>query len=93
MLLHLLPARTAGAAENMAVDFLLLQRYPDETSARFRHYDWRAPAFTFGYGQKIAYVREQLAAILSSGVERVDPNALSVDLTRRPTGGGVGDHR
>ena len=26
--LHLLPDRTGGAAENMAVDFLLLQRYP-----------------------------------------------------------------
>ena len=26
--LHVLPVRTAGAAENMALDFLLLQRYP-----------------------------------------------------------------
>ncbi len=95
MQLDLLPHRTGGAAENMATDFLLLQRYPEaaQTHARFRHYDWRAPAFTFGYSQKIAYVREQLANLLSSEVERVDPNALSVDLTRRPTGGGVVDHR
>ncbi len=93
MILDLLPVRTAGAAENMAADFLLLQRYPEPARARFRHYDWRAPAFTFGYSQKIAYVREQLAQILSSGVERVVPNALSVDLTRRPTGGGIVDHR
>lgn len=93
MQLDLLPDRTAGAAENMAADFLLLQRYPEPAHARFRHYDWRAPAFTFGYSQKIAYVREQLAGILSSGVERVVPNALSVDLTRRPTGGGIVDHR
>ena len=28
MTLHTLPLRTAGAAENMALDFLLLQRYP-----------------------------------------------------------------
>jgi len=95
MQLDLLPHRTGGAAENMATDFLLLQRYPEasETHARFRHYDWRAPAFTFGTSQRIAYVREQLANILSSGVERVVPDALSVDLCRRPTGGGVVDHR
>ncbi len=81
MQLDLLPVRTGGAAENMAVDFLLLQRYPDEAHARFRHYDWRAPAFTFGYGQKIAYVRQQL------------PPDEHVELCRRPTGGGVVDHR
>lgn len=78
---HLLPTRTAGAAENMAVDFLLLQRYPQPAAVRFRHYAWRGPAVTFGYGQKIAFVREQLA-----GQERVD-------LCRRPTGGGIVDHR
>ncbi len=84
MQLDLLPHRTAGAAENMAADFLLLQRYPEPAHARFRHYGWRAPAFTFGYGQKIAYVREQLAT-------RAPDEQL--DLTRRPTGGGVVDHR
>ena len=86
MQLNILPFRIGGAAENMATDFLLLQRYPDalETHARFRHYDWRAPAFTFGYSQKIAYVREQLAALAPG--ERLD-------LCRRPTGGGVVDHR
>ena len=81
MLLHVLPTRTASAAENMATDFLLLQRYPDPESLRFRHYDWRAPAFTFGYGQKIAFVRAQL------------PAGETVDLCRRPTGGGIVDHR
>lgn len=84
MQLDLLPHRTAGAAENMAADFLLLQRYPEATHARFRHYDWRGPAFTFGYSQKIAYVREQLAALTPDD---------HLDLTRRPTGGGVVDHR
>lgn len=79
--LHVLPARTAGAAENMAIDFLLLQRYPDASAARFRHYEWRGPAFTFGFSQKIAFVREKLAA---------DSPA---DLCRRPTGGGIVDHR
>ena len=81
MNLEILPPRTAGAAENMAVDFLLLQRYPNPTAARFRHYDWCGPAFTFGYGQKIAEVRAQL------------PPGENVDLCRRPTGGGIVDHR
>ncbi len=81
MKLHLLPVRTAGAAENMAVDFLLLQRYPGPPAPRFRHYAWRGPAFTFGFSQKIAFVRAALAA------------DLPCDLCRRPTGGGIVDHR
>lgn len=78
---HVLPTRPGGAAENMAVDFLLLQRYPQADAVRFRHYDWRGPAFTFGYSQKIAFVRGQL------------PTDGPIDLCRRPTGGGVVDHR
>lgn len=81
MHLHLLPIRTAGAAENMAVDFLLLQRYPGAAAPRFRHYEWRGPAFTFGYSQKIAFVRANL------------PAGEACDLCRRPTGGGIVDHR
>jgi lipoate-protein ligase A len=79
--LEVLPTRTSGAAENMAVDFLLLQRYPRPNAPRFRHYGWRAPAFTFGYSQKIAFVRSQL------------PAGETFDLCRRPTGGGIVDHR
>ncbi|MDD3178883.1 MAG: lipoate--protein ligase family protein [Opitutaceae bacterium] len=81
MKLHLLPTRTGGAAENMALDFLLLQRYPCPAAPRFRHYEWREPAFTFGFGQKIEFVRERL------------PAGEQVDLCRRPTGGGLVDHR
>ncbi len=86
MNLDLLPTRTGGAAENMALDFLLLQRYPRGDAARFRHYDWRAPAITFGYAQKIAGVRAALAAL-------ADEATPTVDLCRRPTGGGIVDHR
>lgn len=78
---HVLSTRTGGAAENMALDFLLLQRYPEAEAIRFRHYEWRRPAFTFGFGQKIAWVRAQL------------PTEETVDLCRRPTGGGIVDHR
>lgn len=81
MVLHLLPERTGGAAENMALDFLLLQRYPAATQPRFRHYGWRGPAFTFGLSQKLEFVRTQL------------PPDETFDLCRRPTGGGVVDHR
>ena len=81
MNLEVLPERTGGAAENMATDFMLLQRYPREAVARYRHYGWRSPAFTFGYSQKIAFVRGQL------------PQGETFDLCRRPTGGGVVDHR
>lgn len=81
MQLDLLPTRTGTAAENMAVDFLLLQRYPQPENARFRHYRWHRPAFTFGYSQLIDFVRHQL------------PAGEAVELCRRPTGGGVVDHR
>jgi lipoate-protein ligase A len=79
--LDLLPTRTGGAAENMATDFLLLQRYPRPGAARFRHYGWHRPAFTFGYAQKISFVRRQW------------PADGHFDVCRRPTGGGVVDHR
>ncbi len=81
MKLHVLPLRTGAAAENMALDFLLLQRYPDAATPRFRHYEWRTPALTFGYSQKIDFVRANL------------PAGESFDLCRRPTGGGIVDHR
>lgn len=82
MILHLLPERTSDAAGNMAADFLLLRRYQPEDAIRFRHYEWRRPAFTFGYGQKVAFARQRFA---------VDGETL--DHTRRATGGGVVDHR
>ncbi len=81
MQLHALPVRTAGAAENMALDFLLLQRYPEPVAARFRHYEWRSAACTFGLSQAIDYVRANL------------PPGETFDLCRRPTGGGIVDHR
>jgi len=79
MILDVLPVRTGNAPENMAHDFLLLQRYPRGAAARFRHYGWRGPAWTFGYSQKIAFVRTQMPADAR-------------DLCRRTTGGGVVDH-
>jgi lipoate-protein ligase A len=79
--LHVLPSRSANAAENMATDFLLLQRYPDPAAARFRSYGWHRPAFTFGYSQKINEVRSHL------------PPGGAWEVCRRATGGGLVDHR
>jgi len=79
---HLLPTRHGGAAENMARDFLMLQRYPEASHPRFRHYGWHRPAMTFGYSQKIAFIRNQLVA--TDG---------PLELCRRFTGGGLVDHR
>ena len=81
MKLDILPVRVGSAAENMALDLLLLQRYVPSTQPRFRHYGWRSPAWTFGYGQKIAWVRAQL------------PAEERLEICRRPTGGGLVDHR
>ena len=80
-MLDRLPDRDASAAANMATDFLLLQHYPRASHARLRFYGWQRPAATFGYSQPIAWVREQLAG---------DP---PLELIRRPTGGGIVDHR
>jgi lipoate-protein ligase A len=81
MQLDCLPTRSGSAAENMAADFLLLQRYPAADHARFRHYNWHRPAFTFGYSQPLDFVQTQL------------PAQETVELCRRPSGGGVVDHR
>lgn len=91
MNLEVLPTRTGGAAENMAIDFLLLQRYPHAGVPRFRHYGWHGPAFTFGYSQKSAFVRGQLPSFAEAS--EGGPAGGTFDLCRRPTGGGVVDHR
>lgn len=83
--MKVLPVRTAGAAENMAIDFLLLQRWPvaGEVEPRFRHYEWRTQAFTFGYSQQLDFIKAQLPP----------GDDVRWDLCRRPTGGGLVDHR
>jgi lipoyl(octanoyl) transferase len=81
-MLDVLPTRADSAAANMAADFLLLKRYPGKMRARFRAYGWHRPAFSFGYSQKIAWVRANLPA-----------DADNPELVRRPSGGGLVDHR
>jgi lipoate-protein ligase A len=78
--LYILPWQVATAAENMALDWLLLENFPEPESVRLRFYGWANPVYTFGYGQKWAEARAASA----------DDDA---ELIRRPTGGGLVDHR
>lgn len=63
----------------MALDWLLLDNFSEPDSLRLRCYGWANPACTFGYGQKWA---EAQAA-----------SNEAAELIRRPTGGGLVDHR
>ncbi len=77
--LQLLPDSTGTAAENMAIDFLLLNNYSTPDALRFRHYEWARPAYTFGLSQAYSYALSEIP----------DKKA---DICRRPTGGGVVSH-
>jgi lipoate-protein ligase A len=77
--LHILPDSHGNAADNMAYDFMMLQRYHQADAIRVRHYKWDYPSYTFGLSQKISYV---ISEIKDQGIE----------LCRRPTGGGVVSH-
>jgi len=77
--LYILPRQTASAAENMAMDWLLLEKFPKPESVRLRFYGWAKPAWTFGYSQK--------------WTEADQASGGKAELIRRPTGGGLVDHR
>ena len=76
---HVLPESSGSAAQNMAYDFLMLQRYQPQDAIRFRHYGWTRSSYTFGLSQRYSYIESEVR----------NP---SVDLCRRPTGGGLVDH-
>lgn len=75
-----LPQLTGHAAENMAVDQLLLLAREACPQPCFRHYRWARPAFTFGFAQ-------------NWGAELDELHAQGLELIRRETGGGLVDHR
>ena len=78
--LLVLPLREEAPAANMATDLCMLRAFPRPECPRFRHYAWNRPCHTFGYGQDFKWVAEQTGESLDA-------------LCRRPTGGGVVDHR
>lgn len=79
--LHLLPHDRAEAARNMALDWALLEGWSAREAVRLRFYGWEQETFTFGYSQPLAGVQAAIAPF------------DGVDLCRRPTGGGLVDHR
>lgn len=76
-LVHI-PNAFGTIVENMAVDTTLLQTVPTG-HALFRHYGWTQPSISFGYTQRYEEVRQ----LTQTGAE----------LGRRPTAGGIVDHR
>src|SRR5258708_3760987 len=74
---RLLRTGARPAAENMALDELLLESAPQRGQPLLRFYAWAEPAATFGYSQKFSEVQ---------GMTTLRP------LVRRPTGGGLAPH-
>lgn len=75
-----IPYSIREPAANMAVDMGLLAHVSASRDAQWRMYGWSVDAFTFGYSQKWETI-DRL---------RSDPR---IDCLRRPTGGGLVDHR
>jgi len=79
MILEFFCEGAANAAANMARDLLLLESWPRPERLRLRHYDWTKDCFTFGYSQNFEWIAGQAVR--------------GADRCRRPTGGGLVDHR
>jgi lipoate-protein ligase A len=79
MILEFFTEGAVNAAANMARDLLLLEAWPRQETLRLRHYDWTKNCFTFGYSQNFEWIARQAVR--------------GADLCRRPTGGGLVDHR
>jgi lipoyl(octanoyl) transferase len=79
--LRILPDKTDGSFANMANDLVLLEHHDQPDTLYFRHYNWSEPTITFGYSQKYQWVKTQVA------------HKKTLQLCRRPTGGGIVDHR
>lgn len=77
--LQILPYTISSAAANMAIDEGMLDEL-EPGSIAMRCYGWSEPAWTFGYSQRW----QEIVAAKPAGV---------TTLIRRPTGGGIVDHR
>lgn len=75
--------REQSAAANMALDHWMLSAVSISLPLLFRAYGWKQAAFTFGYTQKWREVQDYLDGL----------NVDHPELCRRPTGGGIVDHR
>ncbi|MCD8483465.1 MAG: hypothetical protein LR015_12890 [Verrucomicrobia bacterium] len=81
-----MPYERGSTAQNMAADFALLGHFPSPDCWRWRWYGWtNYPAFTIGYRQDYSALKSLIQSIIRSQDD--------VDVCRRPTGGGLVDHR
>lgn len=78
--LGIIPHQKRLAAENMAADWLMLSAAAGLQQALMRTYGWAQPAATFGYTQRWVEV---------TALTR----AWEIALVRRPSAGGLVDHR
>lgn len=83
--LQRLPPQSRSSAANMAIDAAMPAWGRARESAVLRFYGWSESALTFGYSQRFAEVSQYARAVLGFGPEAT--------LVRRPSGGGVVDHR
>lgn len=74
--LQLVPTRSLGAAENMALDASLLRTAGSSQQAFLRFYKWNEAALTFGFSQPYHVVRERTPDFPGTRI-------------RRMTGGGI----
>ena len=79
--LSYLPESVETGPANMAIDMGML-RVCAGGGSTFRSYGWQEPTITFGLSQRFVDVRSLFAA-----------EAAGLCFVRRPTGGGVVDHR
>lgn len=75
-----IPYETDSAAGNMALDTFLLEECQRQGNPFCRWYGWSEAAMSFGYSQSRDSLNSQLGDFQGS-------------LVRRPTGGGLVDHR
>ena len=68
------PTLIEGGIENMATDWWLMERSVLIKQPCFRHYQWKKPEVSFGYGQDWSKVEKQTGEPV---------NALFVDLPRK----------
>lgn len=79
--LSVLSTETRTAAENMAADLAMRHALSPASPVVLRFYDWAEPSLSFGYFQRWVDVCKRLEA------------EAPVSVVRRPTGGGIVDHR
>lgn len=79
--LSLFSTEIRNAGENMATDLAMGEFLGPASPVALRFYGWSEPSISFGYFQKWDTVRKTLGKNL--------PNSV----LRRPTGGGIVDHR